>query len=208
MCESLLGYDDNIVLDGEVVALDEHGKPSFQALQQSGVGLRSFSSKTQAEIKARLYYYVFDIIYAAGKSLINRPLTDRKIILESLLKVNDTVRLVGSLGSDGEAISPACVENGLEGIVGKREDSVPPKTGTRLRAWLKIKTTVTSEFIICGFTQGTGSRQHTFGSLMLGEYDSNGTLQYVGNVGTGAEREKALCIAQGNETSRGKTMSI
>jgi len=189
VCESLLGYDDNIVLDGEVVALDEHGKPSFQALQQSGVGLRSFSSKTQAEIKARLYYYVFDIIYAAGKSLINRPLTDRKIILESLLKVNDTVRLVGSLGSDGEAIFQACVENGLEGIVGKREDSVY-ETGTRSRAWLKVKTTVTSEFIICGFTQGTGSRQHTFGSLMLGEYDSNGTLQYVGNVGTGLNEKK------------------
>ncbi len=189
VCESLLGYNDNIVLDGEIVALDAHGMPSFQSLQQSGVGLRSFSAKTQAEVKARLYYYVFDVIYAAGKSLIHLPLTERKIILESLLKVNDTVRLVGSLGSDGEAMFQACVENGLEGIVGKREDGLY-ETGTRSRAWLKVKSTVTSEFIICGFTQGTGSRHHTFGSLILGEYDSKGTLQYVGGVGTGLNEKK------------------
>ncbi|MBA3857403.1 MAG: hypothetical protein C0507_10890 [Cyanobacteria bacterium PR.3.49] len=186
---SLEGYDGKYVFDGEVVALDENGKPSFQYLQQSSGGLRSFPARQNREIKAHLAYYVFDILHAEGKSLTALPLTQRKEILRAALKTNKTVYMVDSLGEDGEAVFKACVENGLEGVVGKRADSVY-EVGRRTKNWLKVKTGLSGEFVVCGFTEGTGSRNHTFGSLLLGEYDDDGVLQFVGGVGTGFSEEK------------------
>jgi bifunctional non-homologous end joining protein LigD len=190
---SLEGYDGNYVFDGEVVALDENGKPSFQYLQQGSSGLRSFSARQNQEIKAHLVYYVFDILHADGKNLTALPLTQRKEILRAALKTNKTVYMVDSLGEDGETVFNACVENGLEGVVGKRADSVY-EVGRRTRNWLKVKTGLSGEFLICGFTEGTGSRNHTFGSLLLGEYDDDGVLQYVGGVGTGFSEAKLKAL--------------
>jgi len=190
---SLEGYDGNYVFDGEVVALDENGKPSFQYLQQGSGGLRSFSARQNQEIKAHLVYYVFDILHADGKNLTALPLTQRKEILRAALKTNKTVYMVDSLGEDGETVFNACVENGLEGVVGKRADSVY-EVGRRTRNWLKVKTGLSGEFLICGFTEGTGSRNHTFGSLLLGEYDDDGVLQYVGGVGTGFSEAKLKAL--------------
>lgn len=181
---SLEGYDGNYIFDGEVVALDETGKPSFQYLQQSSGGLKSFAARQKKEVTAHLVYYVFDILHAEGKSLTALPLLERKEILKQVLKTNKTVHFVDSLGEDGEVVFQACVENGLEGIVGKKADSLY-EVGRRSRNWLKVKTGMSGEFLVCGYTEGTGSRNQTFGSLLLGEYDKEGNLQYVGGVGTG-----------------------
>jgi bifunctional non-homologous end joining protein LigD len=189
VCKGLSGYDENFVFDGEVVALDENGRPSFQYLQQSTGGLRSFGGNKDNVSEAILVYYVFDILYAAGKDLTDLPVVERKKILDAVLKTNETVRPVHSLGSDGLAVFQACTENGLEGIVGKREDSTY-ELGRRTRSWLKVKTSLSGEFLICGFTEGTGSRQRTFGSLLLGEHDSHGNLHFVGGVGTGFDAKK------------------
>jgi bifunctional non-homologous end joining protein LigD len=190
---AMTDYDDDYVFDGEVVALDENGRPSFQHLQQSGISLRKFTGRKTADSKAFLFYYVFDILYARGKDLTPLTMTNRKKILNKVLQTNDTVQLVGSLGSDGTAAYQACLDNKLEGIIGKREDSTYDK-GSRSKAWLKIKTNVSGEFLICGFTEGSGSRNHTFGSLLLGEFDEQGVLQYVGGVGTGFNAKKLAAL--------------
>ncbi|HEY9713698.1 MAG TPA: non-homologous end-joining DNA ligase, partial [Chroococcales cyanobacterium] len=189
VCDALSGYSDKIIFDGEVVALDEKGKPSFQYLQQSSGGLRSFGKGKKSRSDAVLLYYVFDILYAGGRRLTELPLARRKEILEAVLKANDTVRPVLSIGEDGEKAFQACVDNGLEGIVGKRADSIYEE-GRRSRHWLKVKAAASSEFVICGYTEGTGSRRKTFGSLLLGEYDDAGQLRYVGGVGTGFDTKR------------------
>jgi bifunctional non-homologous end joining protein LigD len=195
IAKAMSDYDEDFVFDGEVVALDENGRPSFQHLQQSGMGLRAFAGRKTADSKAFLFYYVFDILHAKGKDLTPLTVVDRKRILSQVLQTNDTVRLVGSLGSDGMAAYQACVDNKLEGIVGKREDSTYEK-GARSRAWLKVKSNISGEFLICGFTEGTGSRNHTFGSLLLGEFDEKGALQYVGGVGTGFDSKKLAALVK------------
>lgn len=173
--DDLENIEGNFVLDGEVVAFDANGKVSFQHLQQNS--------------NSHLVYYVFDILYADGKSLVDLPLLKRKQILKALIKPSALVKLVDSLGNDGELVFQACVENGLEGIVGKLENS-KYLVGKRSKSWLKVKTNITDEFLICGYTEGTGSRLHTFGSLLLGEHDKEGNLQFVGGVGTGFDNKK------------------
>lgn len=183
LAKALRAYKDDLVLDGEIVALDETGKPSFQHLQQR-LGLTRSADISKAEKNRPIIYYVFDILHANGKDLRPLTLAERKEILRHFLIPSEQVRLVEAFEDDGETAYQACAENGLEGIVGKRIDSVY-ESGKRSKDWLKVKTTQSSEFIVCGYTQGTGSRNHTFGSLILGEYDGNGELQYVGGVGTG-----------------------
>jgi bifunctional non-homologous end joining protein LigD len=191
--DGLKGYDEDMVFDGEIVALDEKGRPSFQYLQQSGTGLKSFKGSKKGELPPALIYYVFDILYAAGRDLTGLTTVERKNLLQSILNTNESVRYVQSLGSDGLAVYSACAQMGLEGVVGKREDSTY-ELGRRSRSWLKVKASMSSEFLICGFTEGTGSRNHTFGSLILGEYDDKGILQYVGGVGTGFDQKKLAAL--------------
>jgi bifunctional non-homologous end joining protein LigD len=179
---------DGAIFDGELVALDGQGRPSFQSLQQSSGSLQ-FGGRRSAPVAAEIIYYVFDILYAEGRSLAKIALCERQSILDRFLTTNKTVRRVHSLGHDGEAAFQACMEMGLEGVVGKRLNS-EYELGHRSKSWLKLKTNLSGEFIVCGFTEGTGSRQKTFGSLILGEYDDSGRLVYVGGVGTGLDGKK------------------
>ncbi len=158
------------VLDGEVCALDERGRPSFSAMQQ---GKR----------ETPIVYYVFDLLELEGRALVDRPLRERRELLEPLLdKRSAAVRLSESF-DDGEALLEAAEDQGLEGIVAKRTDS-RYQVGKRSRDWLKIKTHGRQEFVIAGYTKGQGRRSNVFGSLVLGVYRGN-ELHYVGNVGTG-----------------------
>lgn len=178
ICQSLKSYRGNFILDGEAVVLDNSGKPSFQQLQQSSADLR---------------YYVFDILYAGDKALYDLPLLQRKKVLEAVVRPDRIVKLVQSLGQDGEIAFEACFKNGLEGIVGKQVNSVY-EPGKRTRQWVKVKTAQSSEFLICGYTKGTGARARTFGSLLLGEHDTNGVLRYAGGVGTGFSTAKLKAL--------------
>jgi bifunctional non-homologous end joining protein LigD len=158
------------VLDGEVCALDEEGRSSFSAMQQGKSG-------------TPLVYYAFDVLEVEGESLVELPLVERRKRLDSLLdRRNRTVRLSEQF-DDGNALLQAATEQHLEGIMAKRLDS-KYAVGRRTRDWLKIKTHGAQEFVIAGFTKGTGRRASSFGSLVLGYYQGN-ELVYAGNVGTG-----------------------
>src|SRR5438270_2865038 len=168
------------VLDGEVCALDESGRSSFSAMQQGKSG-------------TPIVYYAFDVLEVEGEALVDLPLVERRKRLVQLLdKRNRTVRVSESF-DDGEALLAAAKEQELEGIIAKRLDS-RYAVGKRNRDWLKIKTHGRQEFVIAGFTKGTGRRATSFGSLVLGYYRGD-ELVYAGNVGTGftgKEIEKLL----------------
>jgi bifunctional non-homologous end joining protein LigD len=170
------------VVDGEVVALDEEGRPSFSAMQQAGPG-------------TPILYYVFDLLEVDGEPLIDLPLAERRERLEQLLdRRNQTVRLSEAF-EDGNALLEAAKQQRLEGIMAKRLDSryLP---GRRTRDWLKIKARNRQEFVIVGYTRGKGRRERTLGSLILGVYQG-GELVYAGNCGTGfTEQEIERLLAK------------
>jgi bifunctional non-homologous end joining protein LigD len=170
------------VLDGEVCALDEQGRPSFSAMQQAKPG-------------TPIVYEAFDALEVEGEPLVGLPLVERRRRLEALLDGrNRTVRLSDAF-EDGEALYEAAQAQGLEGIVAKRADS-PYAAGRRTREWLKIKTSGRQEFVIAGYTKGQGRRASSFGSLVLGVRRGR-ELVYVGNVGTGFdERTIAELLAK------------
>jgi len=174
---SLEKQSGDLVLDGEVVALDQNGRPSFQLLQ-------NIASHPKGAQKIPIVYYVFDLLQYNGKLLTAEPLTKRKAKLASILKESDSIRLLKDLQCDGEEAFALCVKQGLEGIVAIKADS-KYEIGRRSPNWLKVKSHSSEEFNICGFTPGTGGRAKTFGALVLGYYDQNKKLVYAGRVGTG-----------------------
>jgi bifunctional non-homologous end joining protein LigD len=158
------------VVDGEVCALDDTGRASFSAMQQGKAG-------------TPIVYYAFDVLEVEGQPLVDLPLVERRKRLERLLdRRNRTVRL-SELFDDGRALYEAAKQQRLEGIMAKRLDSryLP---GRRSRDWLKLKTHGEQEFVVAGYTKGTGRRASSFGSLVLAFYRGN-ELVYAGNVGTG-----------------------
>jgi bifunctional non-homologous end joining protein LigD len=158
------------VLDGEVCALDEQGRPSFSAMQQG-------------KPATAIVYEAFDVLEVEGEPLVDLPLVERRKRLERLLdRRNTTVRLSEAF-EDGRALYDAARAQGLEGVIAKRADS-PYRQGKRTREWLKIKTHGRQEFVIAGYTKGQGRRSGRFGSLVLGVWRGR-ELAYVGNCGTG-----------------------
>jgi bifunctional non-homologous end joining protein LigD len=186
--KELSAYRQDMIIDGEIVALDEKGRPSFQELQQRSGLTRSPDVKV-AESRTPVFYYVFDILYLNGRNLENVKLRDRKALLKQTLVSTDRIRLVEPLAADGFTAYQACLDSGLEGVVAKRLDSVYD-SGRRSKDWLKVKPTMAAEFVVCGYTEGTGSRGHTFGSLILGYYNRAGDLVYAGGCGTGFNEAK------------------
>jgi bifunctional non-homologous end joining protein LigD len=158
------------VVDGEVCALDEQGRPSFSAMQQGKPG-------------TAIVYAVFDVLEIDGAPVLDLPLTERHARLEQLLDTRSTTVRLSPLFADGDALLQAAAEQKLEGVMAKRATS-PYVEGKRTRHWLKIKTHGRQEFVICGWTKGQGRRVGSFGSLVLGAY-RDGELQWVGNCGTG-----------------------
>ncbi len=180
IAESLTGQAARqLVLDGEVVAL-ENGRPCFQCLQQS---LKPEASQNTAR-PLPIVYYVFDLLYLDSFDLCGVKLEQRKALLDQVLRPSNNVQLVSGFRGNGEAIYQASVKEGIEGIVAKRLNSTY-SPGRRSRDWLKIKASLSDEFIIAGYTPGQGARTHHFGALLLGQYNDNGELVYAGNVGTG-----------------------
>jgi bifunctional non-homologous end joining protein LigD len=161
-----------VILDGEIAALDEKGRSSFQLLQ---------SFKKSGDVP--LVYYVFDLLSLDGKDQCNQPLSARRKALTNVLKdAPENIRLSGELRGSKDELLRVAQEFGLEGLVAKRPDSVY-ESGRRSGAWVKFKITKAQEFVIGGYTLPEGARSH-FGSLLVGYHGTDG-LMFAGRVGTG-----------------------
>ncbi|HTE88058.1 MAG TPA: non-homologous end-joining DNA ligase [Terriglobales bacterium] len=169
------------ILDGEIVALDEQGRPSFSLMQQR-TGIRQGNRHTAARRDVPIMYYVFDLLYLEGYDLRRVSLEQRKEVLAQIVKSGDLVRYSDHYPGQGIALFEAAKQKGLEGILAKRRTSCYEER--RTREWLKIKITHTIDCVIGGYTDPEGSRQY-FGSIVLGLYDKKGRLVHVGQAGTG-----------------------
>ena len=176
-----------LILDGEIIALDSQGKLCFQCLQGYLKSMNRIKT-SEAEPPSAIIYYVFDILYLDGYDLRRVPLLQRKKLLQEVLDTGDDIRLVEYFVSHGETVYRAAIKNNLEGIIAKRKDS-RYESGKRTASWLKIKEVTSDEFVVGGYTQGAGNRAKTFGALLLGYYDDNQDLQYAGNVGSGFDND-------------------
>jgi bifunctional non-homologous end joining protein LigD len=164
---------DECVIDGEVVALDEEGRSSFQLLQ----GLEMEGHKSP------VCFYVFDLLQLDGKSILGLPLTARKEVLSGVCAdVGDPIRYSGEIGRDASVLLAEVKRRGLEGLIGKLRGSVY-EPGRRSGAWIKLKCVNEQEFVIGGFTPPQGARQH-FGAVLVGYYEKKKFL-FAGKVGTG-----------------------
>jgi len=161
------------VIDGEVVALDEEGRSSFQLLQAREMEGR----------RSPVYFYAFDLLQIDGKNLLSLPLEARKSVLEKLCAGSgDPIRYSGAIGGDAEQLLGEVKRRGLEGIIGKQRNSVY-EPGRRSGAWIKLKCVSEQEFVIGGYTPPQGSRKY-FGAILVGYYE-NKKLVFAGKVGTG-----------------------
>ena len=169
-----------LVLDGEVVALDETGRPSFQRLQQRGKLTRSLDIR-QAMIENPVTFYAFDLLAAEGFDVRALPLRTRKRLLRKLLPPAGAIRFLDSFEGDGELLYQHVQKLGLEGIVAKQAEST--YRAGRSACWLKIRTRKSDDFVVVGFSIPKGSR-NGFGGLQLAQY-VDGILTYSGRAGSG-----------------------
>ena len=161
------------VLDGEVCALDEHGRSSFSVMQQGS---------------GPLVYYVFDVLEVDGEPVLDLPLDERRGRLAKLLDGRVKAIRLSEAFDDGEALYEAAKAQELEGIVAKKAAS-RYQAGRRTRDWLKVKTHQEQEFIVAGYTRGKGRRAGSLGSLVLAVMRGS-ELTYAGNVGTGFDEDE------------------
>jgi bifunctional non-homologous end joining protein LigD len=159
------------ILDGEIVALDVEGIPRFQLLQQR-----------QKRPTAPVVYCLFDLLWSDGRDITGKAVLQRRERLQRIITAQDGIQVGGYVENHGKALFQLAKDRGLEGIIAKRKTS-RYQAGRRSPDWLKIKPRPQQEFVVCGFTEGKGSRKH-FGALLLGAY-RNGKLRYFGHSGTG-----------------------
>ncbi len=171
----------NAVVDGEIVALDEHGRPSFSRLQQR-MHVDNVAS-LKARLGVRIYYYIFDLLHLNGATLLDEPYTQRRELLDRLDIEHPFTRVPPSYRGEGRDILTVARDHGLEGIMCKRLDS-PYLPGRRSGDWRKVKVVNSREFIIGGFKYVKDDKSR-IGSLQLGAYDADLRLRFVGGSGTG-----------------------
>ena len=187
------------IVDGEVVALDDEGRPDFSLLQERISERRTGSGRGGAGAApptpgGPLVYQVFDLLYLDGRSLLGVPLEDRKRLLRSVIRETNRVRYASHVVGDGEAFMAAARANGLEGIVAKlRRSRYEP--GRRTPAWLKLKIRPEQELVVGGWTPGEGNARD-LGAVAVGVFE-DGKLRFAGKVGSGftATTRKRLLAA-------------
>jgi bifunctional non-homologous end joining protein LigD len=175
------------ILDGEIVALDDEGRPSFSLMQQR-TGFHPGKRSLQRREGVPVIYYAFDLLYLDGLDLRHVALEQRKQLLKDQIKVGEVIQFSDHYAEKGLDLFKAAKQRGLEGIVAKKRSSTYEER--RSRDWLKIKITQRQECVIGGYTDPEGSREY-FGALVLGLYDRQKRLIHVGQVGTGFD-EKVL----------------
>jgi bifunctional non-homologous end joining protein LigD len=163
---------NDAIVDGEVVALDEAGRPDFGLLQE-----RLGDASAQG-----LVYQAFDLLYLDGRSLLNVPLEDRKRLLQSVLRTHPRVRFAAHVVGEGQAFYEAAQAKSLEGVIAKlRRSRYEP--GRRSSAWLKVKIRPEQELVVGGWTPGEGNARD-LGAVAVGVYE-DGRLRFSGKVGSG-----------------------
>jgi bifunctional non-homologous end joining protein LigD len=167
--EALKKLPENTVIDGEIVAFDQDGRPSFNALQNYG------------SAAAPVVYYVFDVMVLSGRDRMREPLEKRRELLEKkvLPKLPEPVRYSAPLDADLPVLVQSVKVHGFEGLVAKRCTSVY-EPGLRTGAWMKMRVNRGQEFVIAGYTRGT----KTFDALIFGYYEGD-RLIYVARTRNG-----------------------
>ncbi len=179
---ALAAVATDAVLDGEIVALDETGRPSFSRLQQRF----GIADPAKSEAAARVVpasFVVFDLLHLGGHDAWQLPYRERRALLEQLVDPEPPLLLSPSGEGDGEHWLEAAREQGIEGVMAKRLDR-PYEPGRRSASWRKVKIRHEQEFAVCGWTRGQGRRTDSLGALVLGCRDQDG-WRWVGNAGTG-----------------------
>ncbi len=170
--QAIADWGIQAVVDGEIVVLDDHGKPDFGSLQN-----------WRSEADGDLVYYVFDLMWLNGYDLTKVPLAERRELLMQILPAGHSIiRMSNAFDSTASDLLKAVRKMGLEGIMAKKEDSLY-YPGTRSKEWLKMKSNKRHEVVIGGYTQNEGSSK-SFSSLLVGIY-KNRQLVYTGKIGTG-----------------------
>lgn len=182
-----------LIIDGEVIATDEHGRPSFSRLQRR-MGLVSPTVITKLSKSIPTTFVIFDVLFLNGQSLVDYSYAERRETLAKLDLNGQSWQTPSYNAGEGEAMLEACRRIGLEGIVAKRLDS-RYLAGKRPGTWLKIKNQLRQELVIAGWAPGQGNRSGKIGALLVGYYDTSlkeasskgrpQRLMYAGAVGTG-----------------------
>lgn len=171
------------ILDGELVVLDDEGRPNFGHLQQSGDG-------SQYETALHL----FDVLRIGDTDTIGLPYLDRRRLLSDVVEPGANWAVPSHSVGGGAELVAATVERELEGVIAKRVDSTY-RPGVRTKEWRKIKNRLRTTLAIGGYTTGTGNRADTFGALLVGRRRADGGLEFAGGVGTGFDHRSLATLA-------------
>lgn len=172
-----------VLLDGEIVALNDDGRPDFQLLQRR-MHVRDPAAVRALGREVPVAFMIFDILWLDGQMVTALAYTDRRRLLDALELNGEKWQTPPAASGEGDAALATSRELGLEGVVAKRLES-RYEPGRRSPAWRKIKHEHRQEFVIGGWTAGQGGRSGRVGALLLGYYDEAGSLHYAGKVGTG-----------------------
>jgi bifunctional non-homologous end joining protein LigD len=190
-----LGAHD-AVLDGEIVAFEENGRPSFERMQQR-MHLTDDNVVRRRMKTHPVVYVAFDLLYLDGRDLTAEPYERRRELLEGLELSGESWQTPGHSVGRAEELLAASKEQGLEGVILKRLDSVYAP-GKRTGAWLKVKNVSRQEFVVGGWTPGEGRRREHLGALLVGYFERGGgrpELRYAGKVGTGFTASELASLA-------------
>ncbi|PRY49753.1 bifunctional non-homologous end joining protein LigD [Geodermatophilus tzadiensis] len=179
--EALAAVD--VVVDGEVVALDRLGRPDF-GLLQNRMHRTGGGEVARLAADAPVTYLVFDLLTVGGESLLDRPYAERRDRLDALGAAGRRWATTPWFRGGGTDVHAASRDNGLEGVVAKRLDS-PYRPGVRAQEWIKVKHLRMQSVVVGGWRPGRGRRAGGVGSLLVGVHDDEGRLVYAGHVGTG-----------------------
>jgi bifunctional non-homologous end joining protein LigD len=183
----------SVILDGEVVAFDDSGRPGFGLLQPR-MHTSSVADSERLAADIPICYEVFDLLHLDGNDATALPYDDRRRLLEHLIEPGPWWDIPASHTEDGEALLEAARTKGLEGLVAKRRDSVY-EPGKRSRAWRKVKIRNEQELVVGGWAEGEGSRRGRIGGLLVGYYD-DGALHYAGRVGSGLTGSELVRLSE------------
>jgi len=172
-----------VILDGEIVALDDKGRPSFEEIQQR-MGLTAESDIRRKMKEVPVTYMLFDLLWQDGHSQMDQRYTERRQSLAKLKLAGASWQTPPYEKGGGQTMLDASAKAGLEGVVGKRLDS-KYEPGRRSGAWIKVKNRNRQELVIAGWLDGEGKRKGYPGALLVGHYNKDGKLVYAGKVGTG-----------------------